>query len=497
MCKQHLGRLAPNYPPATLTAVERGSVVTCGNGPTRRIASLEKDEDLTWPTPNRRDFLTRGLSAGGFLKLGGLSIGAISPLGLSLPQVLANESRSGGKKPINVIFMFLQGGASHIDMYDMKPNMPIEIRGKYSPGSTKIPGLQLSDQLPKLSTCADKFSLIRSMHSYTSKHGEGDVHIMCGSPLDKNVQAPGIGAVLSLQQQQHAPVPPFVHLGDMKHPSYSAPGFGGYLGRTFNPFLIEQDPNSRSFAVQEFDSPGDIDVSRLADRQHLLHSLDRYQRRTETQLEFAQTHDTFTERALSLATSKQAKDAFDLSREPAELRDKYGRNRVGQSMLLARRLVEAGVRFVTIQGYVDTGIYAWDHHWGIFPHLDQQLPYYDNSYSALLNDLDDRGLLETTLVITAGEFGRTPKLNSEARGPGRDHWGRCFSVTLGGGGVKTGMVIGSSDKFGAEPEERPVSVADFVATVYRAIGLDPQREYLVQGRPMKMLPEGRAVDELF
>ena len=331
--------------------------------------------------------------------MGGLSIGTISPLGLSLPNLLANESASGDTKQINVIFMFLQGGASHIDMYDMKPDMSAEIRGKYDPVSTNLPGLQLSDQLPKLGACADKFSLIRSMHSYTSKHGEGDVHIMCGSPVDKNLQAPGIGAVLSLQQRQQAPVPPFVHVGDMKHPAYSAPGYGGYLGRTYNPYLIKQDPNSPSFSVKEFDAADGVDVNRLAGRRKLLRSLDQFQSQRERQLEFAQSQDAFTQRALDLATSRQAKEAFDLSRESDKLRDGYGRNRVGQGMLLARRLVEAGVRFVTIQGYVDTGIYAWDHHWGIYPHLDRQLAIYDNSYSALLHDLDDRGLLETTLVI--------------------------------------------------------------------------------------------------
>ena len=165
-------------------------------------------------------------------------------------------------------------------------------------------------------------------------------------------------------------------------------------------------------------------------------------------------------------------------------------------MLLARRLVEAGVRFVTIQGYVDTGIYAWDHHWGIFPHLDKQLPIYDASYSALLNDLDDRGMLDTTLVITAGEFGRTPKLNQDKRGPGRDHWSNCFSLTMGGGGVKTGMVVGASDKYAATPTERPVSVADFAATVYHVLGLDPTAEVVAKGRRMKMLPEGSPVREL-
>ena len=431
-----------------------------------------------------------------FFKMGGLSLGAISPLGLSLPEVLAAEKAGGGSKQINVIFMFLQGGASHLDMYDMKPDAPEEIRGKYDPARTNIPGLHLSDQLPKLGKCADKFSLIRSMQAFCSKHGEGDVDIMCGSPRDKVLQAPGIGAVLSLQQKQQAPVPPFVHLGDMKHPAHSAPGYGGYLGRTFDPFLIKDDPNTPDFSVPTFDVAEGMDVSRLADRKHLLKSLDQYQESAEQQLEFARVHNIFTEQALSLSTSTRAKKAFDLSPEPDKLRDAYGRNNVGQSMLLARRLVEAGVRFVTIQGYKDTGIYAWDHHWGIFPHLDQQLPIYDSAYSALLNDLDDRGMIETTLVITAGEFGRTPKINDNKRGPGRDHWADCFSLTMGGGGIKTGRVIGASDKHGAVPVDRPVSIADFAATVYHVLGLDPKGEYTTQGRRMRMLPEGSVVREL-
>ena len=432
-----------------------------------------------------------------FFKMGGISLGAISPLGLSLPEVLANEAASGGKKQINVIFMFLQGGASHLDMYDLKPGAPQEIRGNYNPARTNVPGLHLRDQLPKLGKCADKFSLIRSMHSFCSKHGEGDVDIMCGSPRDKNLQAPGIGAVLSMQQQQQAPVPPFVHLGDMKHPAHSAPGYGGYLGRIYDPFLIKENPNAADFSVPTFDTAEDVDLNRQVGRQHLLKSLDQFQEQSERQLEFARVHNAFTEKALSLATSSKAKKAFDLSGEPAKLRDAYGRNNVGQSTLLARRLVEAGVRFVTIQGYKDTGIYAWDHHWGIFPHLDQQLPIYDSAYSALLNDLDDRGMLETTLVITAGEFGRTPKINSNKRGPGRDHWAECFSLTLGGGGVQPGRVIGASDKHGAVPVDRPVSIADFAATVYHALGLDPKAEFVAQGRRMQMLPEGSVVRELF
>jgi len=436
------------------------------------------------------------MSRRNFFQAGGIAIGAISPIGLSVQDVLSAEAGSKGKKQVNVIFMFLQGGASQLDMYDMKPKAPSEIRGPYFPSATTVPGFELSDQLPLLSQHTDKFSLIRSMHTFTSKHGEGDVHIMCGTPVDKNLQGPGVGSVLAKQQPQLAPVPPFIHFGDMKHPAYSAPGFAGVLGRNYDPFVIKQDPNSASFRVREFDVAEDIDINRLSGRKALLRSLDKYQAQQEAQLRFAREHDEFTGRALDLATSRKAKEAFDLSRETEFTRDRYGRNRVGQGMLMARRLVEAGVRFVTIQGYVDTGIYAWDHHWGIFPHLDIQLPIYDRSYSALLEDLDQRGLLETTLVITAGEFGRTPRINDNKRGPGRDHWGRCFSLTLGGGGVATGKVIGTSDKYSYSPEDRPVSVPDFVATIYEALGLEPNAEVVSQGRPVKMLPDGSPVREL-
>ncbi|MBT6849808.1 MAG: DUF1501 domain-containing protein, partial [Opitutae bacterium] len=240
--------------------------------------------------------------------MGGLTLGAISPLGLSLPQVLANEA-SGSGKQINVIFMFLQGGASQLDMYDMKPDAPIEVRGKYHPISTNVPGMQLSDQLPRLSKCADKFSLIRSMHSYANDHGAGDVDIMCGSPRDKNMQAPGIGAVLTKQKKQLAPVPPFVHLGDMKHPRHSAPGYGGYLGHAYDPFLITQDANLPSFSVNTFDTPENVNLTRLGGRKSLLRSLDLFQSDQENKFEFARTHDVFTEKALGLATSTNAKKA--------------------------------------------------------------------------------------------------------------------------------------------------------------------------------------------
>lgn len=211
-------------------------------------------------------------------------------------------------------------------------------------------------------------------------------------------------------------------------------------------------------------------------------------------MRFAQTHDAFNARAFDLLTSNKAKEAFDISSEPEGLRDRYGRNRVGQGLLLARRLVESGVRFVTVKGYVR---YGWDHHPEIFPRLKMEVPPYDQGYSALLEDLAERGMLDDTLVITAGEFGRTPRLNTDSRGPGRDHWSQAFSLTMGGGGVKTGVVLGATDKHAAEVTERPVSVEDYAATVYQALGMNPHKTYLtLDGRPTEGLPEGHVISEL-
>lgn len=307
--------------------------------------------------PSRRDFLRAG---------------ALTPLGVSLSGVLAQEAAAATARNTNCILLWMLGGPSHIDMYDLKPYAPAEIRGEFNPIQTRLAGVELGELMPNLAKCNDKFSLIRSMHSYTSSHG--------------------------------------------------------------------------------------------------------------------------TEQAFDLLTSQRAKRAFDIEQEPKRIRDAYGRNRVGQGLLLARRLIESGVRFVTVKGYVR---YGWDHHPEVFPRLRTEVPPYDQGYAALLRDLDDRGMLENTLVITAGEFGRTPRLNTDARGPGRDHWSRAFSLTIGGGGIKTGMVLGATDKHAAEIIDRPVSVEDYAATVYHALGMAPRKVYhMLDGRPTESLPAGKVIPEL-
>lgn len=388
------------------------------------------------------------------------------------------------------------GGPSHIDMYDLKPQAPAEIRGELHPIQTQLAGVELGELMPNLAACNDKFSLIRSMHSYTASHGQGDHHLLSGRRYSPNFMPPSFGAIMAWQKaNEHAgQVPPFVQVGDMKSTSFGRQGQAGALGRNYDPFLVDRDPNSSSFQVEAFSTPDSVGIPRLTDRKSLLSGLDQFHSHAEKQLQFAQTKDAFTEQAFDLLTSQQAKKTFDIEQEPEQVRDAYGRNRVGQGLLLARRLIESGVRFVTVKGYVR---YGWDHHPEVFPRLRTEVPPYDQGYAALLRDLDDRGMLEDTLVITAGEFGRTPRLNTDARGPGRDHWSQAFSLTMGGGGIKTGLVLGATDKHAAEIVDRPVSVEDYAATVYHALGMDPHKTYLtLDGRPTEGLPAGNVIREL-
>lgn len=387
------------------------------------------------------------------------------------------------------------GGPSHIDMFDPKPLAPAEIRGELNPIQTRLAGVELGELMPNLAECTDKFSLIRSMYSDTASHGMGDHHLLSGRRYAKDFMPASFGAVMAWQQpRETSGVPPFVQVGDMKSTNFGRQGQAGALGHNFDPFLVYRDPNSSSFQVEAFSTPDSIGIGRLADRGILLRSVDRFQSSGEGQLQFAKTRDAFAEQAFDLLTSQKAKNAFDIGQEPARLRDAYGRNRVGQGPLLARRLIESGVRFVMVKGYVR---YGWDHHPKVFPRLRTEVPPYDQGYAALLNDLDERGMLENTLVVTAGEFGRTPRLNSDARGPGRDHWSRAFSLTMGGGGIKTGMVLGATDKHAAEIIDRPVSVEDYPATVYHAPGLNARKSYhTLDGRPTESLPAGNVIQEL-
>ncbi len=346
--------------------------------------------------PSRRDFLRAG---------------GLTPLGVSLSSLLAQETAAATAPKTNCILLWMLGGPSHIDMYDLKPDAPAEIRGELNPIRSRLAGVELGELMPNLAKCNDKFSLIRSMHSYTASHGMGDHHLLSGRRYSKDFMPPSFGAVLAWQQASESfGVPPFVQMGDMKSTNFGRQGQAGALGHNYDPFLVDRDPNSSSFQVEAFSTPDSVGIERLTDRASLLRSVDRFQSGEERQLRFAKTHDAFAEQAFDLLTSQRAKRAFDIEQEPKRIRDAYGRNRVGQGLLLARRLIESGVRFVTVKGYVR---YGWDHHPEVFPRLRTEVPPYDQ-----------RAMRRCSRILTVEACSKTrwslPRANSaELRGSTR------------------------------------------------------------------------------
>ncbi len=429
-----------------------------------------------------------GVTRRDFLRVGGLSA-----LGLTLPGLLrAHASGAPGatgtvqaKRDIAVILLWMGGGPSHIDTFDPKPEATQEIRGPFKAVPTNVSGIQLSEHLPKLAKQMDKFSIIRSVTSPDGTHVTATHYLLTGYPFNPAIECPGYGSVIAREKGFQNAMPPYTMFGSMPNMH----GGGGYMGAVYNPFIINGDPNSAGFSVEDVAPPPGVDTIRM-ERRHLLRdSLDRWQHDKETASKSAQTMDEFYQRAYSLVTSPVAKKAFNLKEEPDKLRDDYGRNNFGQSCLLARRLVEAGVRCVSIN------FNGWDTHTDNFNALKGSLlPPLDGGYAALLSDLKQRGLLDTTLVVWMGEFGRTPRINAAA---GRDHWPGAISVCMGGGGLKTGMVVGSSNATGESPKDRPLRVEDIAATLYQAAGINGDKEYMSpQERPVKINYDGTPIAEL-
>jgi len=431
-----------------------------------------------------------------------LRVGAASALGtsFSLNGLLRAESRAAAAgKAINargdtsLIFVFLRGGLSTIDTFDMKPDAPDSIRGIFQPRSTNVPGIHISDQLPRIAGVMDKFSLIRSFTHSNAGHGPADHYMLTGyhpnaafnGGLTPNNQHPALGSVIAQQLGARGSIPPYVCLPTM-HPSAGS----SYLGPTAMPFTIEADPNSPGFEVPDLMPPLQVDAARLEDRRGLLAHVDRFQRSVEkTANAGASDLSVFSERATALMTSGEAKMAFNIHAESEKLRAAYGRSTLGQSCLMARRLVESGVRCVTVEHQ------NWDTHYHQFGTLkDDLLPKLDMAMSALFSDLADRGMLKKTLVVVTGEFGRTPKINKDA---GRDHWSRCFTVALGGGGLEGGRVVGRSDPIASDPADNPYGPEDLCATVYSMLGINPHDEmHTPEGRPIMLTNNGRIIKEL-
>ena len=435
-----------------------------------------------------------GVARRDFLRLG---TAGVFGLGLTLPELLARQARAAeaGKptKDVSLIFLFLHGGMSTIDTWDLKPDAPVEFRGDFKPIDTVVPGVRIGEHLPRVARQMDKIALIRSFRHHNSDHGPADHYILTGyfptagfnPTLSPNNQRPAHGAVIARTLGPRAAVPPYVCLPKM-HPSAGS----AYLGPTAAPFVIDADPNAPDFAVPDLAPPAVIDATRLDRREELLARIDRFRRAAEARDNHdAQSVSVFQRKAFELMTSPEAKKAFDIRAETDALRDEYGRNTLGQSCLMARRLVQAGVRCVTVDHS------NWDTHNGNFLVLKEQLlPKLDAALSTLFRDLADRGMLERTLVIVTGEFGRTPRINKDA---GRDHWGPAFTVALGGGGIKGGRVVGKTDARAEKPADDPHGPEDLAATLYHLIGIDPDQDfYTPEGRPVKVVNNGRVIQGL-
>jgi hypothetical protein len=423
------------------------------------------------------------------LQVGGLGLG-----GLTLSQFLRAEatSKSASHKSTarSIILLFQFGGPSHIDTFDPKPQAPREIRGEFATIPTCVPGIQVTEHLPLLARCADKFALVRSVQHNRANHNSGAYYSLTGrQPLIDIVTAnasavdfPHPGSIVSSLEKKKLAVPAFVALPTMiADGPFRTPGeFAGFLGKMHDPLWVLRDPNSRGFNVDELSLPPGVDGRRIENRQEVLRDLYAHSRLAD-HLSAVHGMTEYQSRAVNLLTSPTTRKAFALHEESPKLRDRYGRHTYGQSVLLARRLVEAGVRFITV--YYSPGIGGWDTHKDNFSILKgSRLPHTDRAVSALIEDLSDRGLLQETLVYWTGDFGRTPKVNKDA---GRDHWPPCQTVLMAGGGIRGGQVYGCSDPSGAFPKDHPLRPDDITATVFHSLGLDPETTIYDQlGRPM-------------
>jgi hypothetical protein len=429
-----------------------------------------------------------GVSRRTFLRIGGLSA-----LGLNLPGLLrlqkaAADAGHSPKAKTSCILLWLQGGPSHIDTLDPKPDAPAEVRGEFGTIPTTHPGVRFTEHLPRLAKLTDKFSVIRGHDPRNGSHGVADHLMLSGHKFNPGLPFPCYGSVIARERGYVDGMLPYVQLGRFIDRRFNG-GIAGFLGDQYNPFEINEDPNAAVFRVRDLSIAGAADRDRLRRRYAMLGEIDKYQQGVESGTASVQARDVFYEKAHDLITSPAAKAAFDIAQEPVRVREMYGRTQFGQSCLLARRLIQAGVQFVT----VTSG--GWDTHQNNFKSLkDRLLPAMDQGYAALLRDLSDRGMLDGTLVVWMGDFGRTPKVNPSA---GRDHWASAGVVCMGGGGIKTGEVVGATSALAEFVTDSPVTPQDVAATIYHALGVPLHTWYKTQdGRPIELVPEGRPVKQL-
>jgi uncharacterized protein (DUF1501 family) len=427
-----------------------------------------------------------------------LKMGTLGALGLSLSQYvgLRQAQAATTARAKSVLLIYTMGGISHHDSFDPKPEAPAEIRGEFLTIPTKVPGVRFTDQVPLLARGADRFALIRSVEHGERDHGVGAYYMLRGysqpdptfdRPENQLRAHPTMGAHVARLMGSRNGLPPYMCVPALSYLAQINYYTAGWMGRVYDPYLLKSDPNAADFAVSGLVPPLDLTTSRMRNRISLTQAIDS-QCRTFEASAAAQNLSGHRERAYAMVSAGTARRAFNLAAEPDRIRNAYGRTRLGQSCLLARRLVEAGMPFVTVD---DDG---WDHHANVFPGLRERLPDLDRSLSTLLRDLNERGLLDTTLVILLTDFGRTPRINANA---GRDHWPGVFSVLFAGAGIRGGQVIGASDRIGAEPTRRRITPKDLAATIYHLLGIDPFQEYTTRdGRALMMLDRGDVLPEL-
>jgi uncharacterized protein (DUF1501 family) len=426
-----------------------------------------------------------GVSRRGFLKIGGLA-----PFGLTLPQYLAARAADpkAAPKAKKCILLWMQGGPSHIDTFDPKPDAPAEVRGEFAAINTAIPGVQFSEYLPKLAKLAGKLNVIRGHDPQNGSHGVADHLMMSGHKFNASLAFPCYGSVVAKERGYVQGMLPFVQLGTGIDRRFNG-GIAGFLGDEFNPFEVPDDPSAPRFAVRDLSVADEAARKRLERRFEMLHDLEAYQKGVDNAAGVVRARDEFYEKAHGLITSPAAKKAFDINSENDNTRERYGKTRFGQQCLLARRLIDAGVQFVTV---ADNG---WDTHTNNFKTLkDRNLPRLDAGVSALLEDLSASGQLSETLVVWFGDFGRTPKINPTA---GRDHWSTAGVALLAGGGLKSGTVVGRTNANAEFVTDDPVRPADFAATIYSVLGVPLHNWYKsADGRPIELCPEGKPIRQL-
>lgn len=434
-----------------------------------------------------------------------LHAGSIAPLGLTLTQL--NRAKAEGAKDtdVNCIMLFLVGGPSQLDTWDPKPKAPAEVRGPFTTIKTNVPGIEISEIFPKMAKHADKFSLVRSVyHTATAVHDTGHQMMQTGRLFSGGVEHPHVGCALGYLKGGRGELPAHVLLpkpigrtgGNLPH-GHTA----GYLGKPHDPFILNADPNAPGFKVPDLLPPDYLNAIRAERRQKLRDAVDGATETFEGSAQAKQLDDNF-KLAYRLMSSATARDAFALEKETGKTKDRYGRTRFGQSCLMARRLIEAGVRFVTVNMFETVfDEVTWDIH-GSKPFTDivqmskEVAPNFDAAYTALLEDLSERGLLSTTMVVAVGEFGRTPKVNPAG---GRDHHPGAWTIVMGGGPLKGGTVVGETDELGYAPKTRPVTPAEVAATLYKGLGLDPHKELPgPQNRPLPLADYAvKPINELF